>query len=86
MNQENGMYPKDIHNRLKEISESLLKESRETFLNRRSTRSKLLKEFENKGIFSRTKGKKNVKQELQKNAKRKLKKGSNTKVIQYYTN
>jgi hypothetical protein len=73
MNLENGMYPEEIHNRLKEISTSLLKESRETFLNSRSTRSKLLKEFENKGIFSSTRGKENIKRELQKNVKRKPK-------------
>jgi hypothetical protein len=83
MNQENGMYPKDIHNRLKEISESLLKESRETFLNRQSTRSKLLKEFENKGIFPAQEARKTLKGNGKKMLKEnRMKKGSNMKVIQ----
>ena len=75
MNQEKGMYPEEIHKKLTEISKILFKESKDTFLNRLSTRSKLLKEFENRGIFSSIKGKKKIKQESPKSVERKPKVG-----------
>ena len=52
MNQEKGMYPKEIHEKLTEISTVFFKESKDTFLNRLSTRSKLLKEFENRSFLA----------------------------------
>ena len=73
MDLEKGIRPGEIHNRLEEISTVFLKESRETFLNRRSTRSKLLKEFESRGIFSSVIGKENIKRESTKNVGRKPK-------------
>jgi hypothetical protein len=63
MNQENGMYPDEIHKNLAEVSKFLIKGSEDIFLNRLSTRSKLLKEFENRGIFSSLRGKKKIKLE-----------------------
>ena len=71
MNQEKGMYPKEIHEKLTEISTVFFKESKDTFLNRLSTRSKLLKEFENRGISFSIKGKKKIKQESPKSISRK---------------
>ena len=73
MNQEKGMFPEEIHKSLTEISKILFKESRDTFLNRLSTRSKLLKEFENRGIFSSIRGKKKIKQESPKSVERRRK-------------
>jgi hypothetical protein len=75
INEEKGMYPAEVHRKLTEISRLLFKESGDTFLNRRSTRSKLLKEFENLGIFSTIKGKKKIKQESPKSIERKPKVG-----------
>jgi hypothetical protein len=71
MNQEKGMYPDQIQEKLTGISKLIFKESRDTFLNRLSTRSKLLKEFENRGIFYSIKGKKKIKQESPKSIERK---------------
>lgn len=73
MNQERGMYPEEIHKKLTEISKLLFNESRDTFLNRRSTRSKLLKEFENHGIFSSIQGKKKIEHESHKSVERRRK-------------
>ena len=71
MNHEEGMYPDEIHKKLTEISKLLFKKSKDTFLNRLSTRSKLLKEFEDQGIISSIKGKKKIKQESPKSISKK---------------
>jgi hypothetical protein len=73
MNQGKGLYPEEIHKNLIEVSKFLVKESEDIFLNRPSTRSKLLKEFENRGIFSSTRGKKKIRLESPKDVEKKSK-------------
>jgi hypothetical protein len=75
MGQEKGIYPEEIYKKLTEISKLLFKKSKATFLNRPSTRSKLLKEFENRGIFSSIRGRKRIKQESPQSIERKPKAG-----------
>jgi hypothetical protein len=73
MNQEKGMYPEEIHKNLTEISKFLIKGSEDIFLNRPSTRSKLLKEFENRDIFYSIRGKNKIKLESPKSVEKKPK-------------
>jgi hypothetical protein len=75
MDQGKGLYPEQIHKKLTEISKLFFKESRDTFLNRPSTRTKLYQEFENRGVFYSIKDKKNIKRESPKSIERKPKAG-----------
>jgi hypothetical protein len=69
---EEGMFPNELN---QELARVLLKSSEKVFLENESTLSKVLKEFEDANIFSRIKGKKEIKQKSPKSIRRKPKAG-----------